>query len=108
MKTYAISQYLTDAQKQKILSYQWYLRDDNHCLTATYGDPEDEQDCCPLGAATGGGSPPAEILASRLGYRRSTSVEWDDVVGAALEFMQDADDGVIAPQDLAAALGVTE
>jgi hypothetical protein len=100
MKTYAIAQWLTDAQKQRIIDAEFEMESGQIAVVGSYGTG------CPLGLLFDGASPPAYKVADFLAQDKPETR--DVILDAAAEFMSGADNGEITPETLAEALGVRE
>lgn len=120
MKRYAIADFLSDAEKQRILAHRFVMKGEETGELDADGAPivhrgtvpvSVEDRSCPLAYLAGIDSPAPDETAVALAVRSNGVVEYfednfDAIANAAADFIEDWDAGKIPPGELAAALGV--
>lgn len=120
MKRYTIADYLSDAEKQRILAHRFVMQGEETGQFDADGVPMVHRDLipvsvedgsCPLSYLAGIDNPAPDETAVALAVRSNGVVEYfednfDAIATAAAEFIEDWDAGRIPPAELAAALGV--
>ena len=102
MKTYDILRLLTDEEVERMLSARYYVvRVGDRVSVGLRTDYDGLSGCCPLGVALKGcaPSPTPYLIAHTMEWRGGYA--YDQLIGPAVEFTDDADHGMIRPEDLA-------